>query len=62
MIRASQIPPEVKAAFLATLQRQGGATMSEALAAGLNAWPRMGYFNYSFPHIILPLPTETRDA
>ena len=61
MLKADQIPPEVVAAIWATLKRDGGATMAEALAAGLSAWPGVAYrFNMSVSlkpqEIILPLP------
>ena len=34
---------------------------SIVIAAAINAWPGMGHFNYSFPHVLLPLPQEAGD-
>lgn len=66
MIRSEQIPPEVEAAIWATLQRDGGATMAEALAAGLNAWPGMRvddtYRWLSDVAIILPMENVNAES
>jgi hypothetical protein len=67
MLRAEQVPLEVKNAISAA--RKKGASSAEIAAAAINAWPGMMPVSEVFtaggdfyrPHLILPLPQEPRD-
>ena len=59
MLKAEQIPDEVFEAFQKAWAVTSTLSTKECLAAAINAWP--GMIHDDMPHIILPLPQETRD-
>ncbi len=61
MLKAEQVPIEVMNEFQAALAHD--ESCAEAIAAAINAWPRMWHIEaVDFEHkIILPLPQEARD-
>ena len=64
MIRADQIPDKVwhtaMSTYHKTIRKRPGSAWQEAIAAAINAWPRM-LLKLDGRYALLPLPQEVSD-